>query len=109
MIDDWLCEGYWFSHERKPAEAVAAWSKVWAALRPRLTADMKHLDEAGERLFPGMSQCLFNWGTDLRLEAAHASFRDTESGGFGIRFIRELLEALPGENEDLNWQGDLAM
>jgi len=33
MIDDWLCEGYAFAAEGKPAEALAAWWKVWEALR----------------------------------------------------------------------------
>ena len=48
MIDDWLCEGYAFAAEAKPAEALAAWWKVWEALRSRLTAEMTTLEEAGE-------------------------------------------------------------
>lgn len=109
MIDDWLCEGYAFAAEAKPAEALAAWWKVWESLRSRLTAEMTNLEEAGERLFFGMSQCLSNWSQDFRLEAINASVKNPECGELGIRFIRELLAALPEEEERLQVTGDLAM
>ena len=28
-IDDWLCEGYNFSDDKNPSQAIAAWWKVW--------------------------------------------------------------------------------
>src|SRR6266404_3682444 len=65
MLDDWLCEGYAFVAEKKRAEALAAWWRVWETLRPCLAPHMTNLNEAGERLFPHMSQCLSNWGVDF--------------------------------------------
>lgn len=65
MMDDWICEGYALVAQTKRTEAQQAWWKVWEALRPRLTPDMKDLDEAGSRLFPQMSQCLGNWSGDF--------------------------------------------
>ncbi len=108
MIDDWLCEGYAFSFERKPAQAMAAWWKVWETLRSRLTPEMRNLNDAGERLFPRMSQCLSNWSMDFVQESLNASLDDRDCGQRGIRFIRELLEALPEEDNRLIMSGDLA-
>ena len=109
MIDDWLCEGYGFAGQKKPREALAAWWRVWEVLRPRITPELKNLDGAGERLFPRMSQCLSNWSGDFRLEALNASLDDAHCGEIGIRFIRELLEAFPQEDDRLNFRGDLAL
>ena len=43
------------------------------------------------------------------MEAMNASIGDPRCGEIGIRFITELLQALPEEKEDLNYVGDLAM
>jgi hypothetical protein len=75
----------------------------------RLTAEMTNLEEAGEHLFSGMSQCRSNWSQDFRLEAINASLKNPQCGELGIRFIRELLAALPDEEERLENTGDLAM
>lgn len=109
MIDDWLCEGYAFAGQTKRTEAVTVWSKVWEALRSRLAPEMQDLDQAGEVLFPRMSQCLSNWSQDFRLEALNGSPSDARCGELGIRFIRELLEALPKEEDNLGCSADLAM
>ncbi len=109
MIDDWLCEGYALVNQTNRTEGLEAWWRMWETLRPRLTPEIKNLQEAGDRLFPNMSQCLSNWGTDFRLEALNGSIDDARCGEVGVRFILELLEALPGESEDLHWHGDLAM
>ena len=108
MMDDWLCEGYAFSHERKYSQGMAAWWKLWETLRPRLTREMTNLEDAGERLFPFMSQCLTNWRGDFVLEAVNASVDDQACGQIGIRFIQELLEALPGEANEMVLWSDLA-
>lgn len=108
MIDDWLCEGYAFSMEKKPAQAIAAWWKVWETLRSHLTPEIKTLHDAGERLFPRMSQCLSNWSVDFVHESLNASLSDKACGELGIRFIQELLEALPEEDNRLNLSGNLA-
>jgi hypothetical protein len=108
MIDDWLCEGYALAAEKKPAEALAAWGKVWEALRPRLRPDLKNLRDAGESVFPGMSQMLSNWSVDVRMEALNGSWNDAHCGEFGIRFIREMQETLK-EDDSPNCSGDLAM
>jgi hypothetical protein len=70
---------------------------------------MRNLTDAGERLFPRMSQHLSNWGVDFRLEALNGSLDDVSCGEFCIRFIREMLEALPEADRDLNSSEDLAM
>jgi SEC-C motif-containing protein len=107
MIDDWVCEGYGLLHQQKPSQAMASWWKVWEALRPRLTPEMGSLNEAGEELFPRMSQCLSNWCVDFRLELRNASVNDKECGEIGVRFIREVLQALPKEETRSNLLGDL--
>lgn len=109
MIDDWLCEGYAFAGQTKRTEAVTVWLKVWEALRPRLAPEMQDLDKAGEVLFSRMSQCLSNWSQDFRLQALNGSLSDERCGELGIRFIRELLEALPKEEDNLGCPADLAM
>jgi len=109
MLDDWLCEGYGYVHRGTPAEALKSWWMLWEALRPRLTAEMRDLHEAGERLFPRMSQCLSNWSVGFRLEAVNAALGDAACGELGIRFVQELRESLPGEDKDLHLSGDLAM
>ncbi len=88
MIDDWLCEGYAFSAERKPALAIAVWWKVWETLRPRLTSKMKNLSDASDQLFPRMSQCLSNWSVDFVHESLNASLDDTSCGELGIHLFR---------------------
>jgi hypothetical protein len=70
---------------------------------------MRNLNEAGDHLFPRMSQCLSNWSVDFRLEALNGSLDDASCGEVGVRFVRELLETLPEEEHDLNLSGDLAM
>jgi len=107
MIDDWVCEGYGLLHQQKPSQAMASWWKVWEALRPRLTPEMGNLNEAGEELFPRMSQCFSNWCVDFRLESRNASVDDKECGEIGVRFIREVLQALPQEETRSNLLGDL--
>ena len=109
MLDDWLCEGYAFAARREPTAALQSWWRMWETLRPLLTAQMHDLHGAGERLFPRMSQCLSNWSVDFRLEALNGVRRDAACGEVGVRLIQELLEALPGEDEELNLSGDLAM
>jgi tetratricopeptide (TPR) repeat protein len=108
MMDDCLCEGYAFSREWKHAQAMAAWWKVWEVLRPRLTKELTNLADADERLFPFMSQFLSNWRGDFVLEAVNASLDDRACGQIGIRFIQELLEALPGEANEEFLSSDLA-
>ena len=109
MLDDWLCDGYAFVDRGDPAAALKSWWRLWEALRPRLTAEMRDLHEAGERLFPRMSQCLSNWSVDFRLEAVNAALGDAACGELGIRFVQELRESLAGEDKDLHLSGDLAM
>jgi hypothetical protein len=109
MIDDWLCEGYGFSAIKKPAEALAAWWRVWQTLHSRLDPNIRNLHDAGKRYFDGMSQCLSNWSQDFRMEALNSAMHDPRCGEIGTRFISEILQALPEENEDLNFLGDLAM
>ncbi len=109
MLDDWMCEGYAFVDRGDPAAALKSWWRLWEALRPLLAAEMRDLHEAGERLFPRMSQCLSNWSVDFRMEAVNAARRDAACAELGIRFVQELLESLPGADEDLNLSGDLAM
>ena len=109
MIDDWMCEGYAFSAEKRPAAALEAWWKVWDALKVRLTPELKDLSQAGEKVFAHMSQHLGNWGVDFRLEALNGALRDPNCGEVGIRFIREVLETLPESDSDLNFSGDLGM
>jgi tetratricopeptide (TPR) repeat protein len=86
---------------------MASWWKVWEALRPHLTPEMGSLNEAGEEIFPRMSQCLSNWCVDFRLESRNASVDDKECGEIGVRFIREVLQALPKEETRPNLLGDL--
>jgi tetratricopeptide (TPR) repeat protein len=109
MIDDWLCEGYALAAQANRAEAPEAWLKVWDSLRPRLTSNVKDLDEANERFFPKMSQCLSNWSQDFRIEALNGSLTDARCGESGLRFMSELLAILPNAEENLNISGDLAM
>jgi hypothetical protein len=109
MIDDWVCEGYAYAARKNPAAALAAWWRVWEALRLRLTPEMKDMQDAGEGLFPGMSQCLSNWCVDFRLEAVNGALEDRPCGEVGIRFIQEVLARLPEEDKDLNLSGDLGM
>ena len=109
MIDDWICEGYAFSAQKKPTAALESWWKVWEALRPRLTPEMKNLGQAAEKLFSHMSQFLGNWGVDFRIEAINGALQDRHCGELGIRFIREVLERLPESDSDLNFSGDLGM
>jgi tetratricopeptide (TPR) repeat protein len=109
MIDDWVCEGYAYSARKNPAAALAAWWKAWEALRPRLTPAMKNTQDAGEGLFPGMSQCLSNWCVDFRLEAVNGALKDRQCGEIGIQFIQEALARLPEEDNDRDLSGDLGM
>jgi hypothetical protein len=109
MIDDWVCEGYAYSARKNPAAALAAWWQVWEALRPRLTPALKDMQDAGEELFPGMSQCLANWCVDFRMEAINGALKDRPCGEIGIRFIQEVLARVPEEDKDLNLSGDLGM
>ncbi len=109
MIDDWMCEGYAFSAQKKPAAALEAWWKVWEALRPRLTPEMEDLGQAGGKVFAHMSQHLGNWGVDFRMEALNGTLKDRQCGELGIRFIREVLQILPESDSDLNFSGDLGM
>jgi len=109
MLDDWLCEGYAFAAEQNPAEALAAWWKFWESLRPRVTPRMKNLSQAGEILFPHMSQFLSNWSGDFRMEALNTVHHNPACGEIGLRFIQEVFELLPDEDADLNLSGDMAM
>jgi tetratricopeptide (TPR) repeat protein len=107
MIDDWVCEGYAYLARKNPEAALAAWWRAWEALRSRLTAEMKDMQDADEEIFPHMSQCLSNWCMDFRLEAVNGALKDCQCGEIGIRFIQEVLARLPEEDEDLNLSGDL--
>ena len=109
MIDDWVCEGYAYSAKKNPGAALAAWWRAWEALRSRLTAEMKDMHDAGEELFPNMSQLLSNWCVDFRMEAINGALKDRQCGELGIRFIQEVLARLPEEDKDLNLSGDLGM
>jgi hypothetical protein len=108
LIDDWLCEGYGLVGQGKRAEGLTAWSKVWDALRPRLSAKRETLSDAGERIFPRMSQCLTNWVQDLTMEAMNGALMDAQCGEIGLRVLRELIEVVP-DDEALSLLGDLAM
>jgi hypothetical protein len=105
MIDDWVCEGFALVGQKKPTDALRSWSKVWETIHSRLTPEMRNLSSAGEVLYPRMSQCLSNWSVEFRIECLN----DIASGHLGIRFCRQLLAALPAEDENLNVSGDLAM
>lgn len=109
MLDDWLCEGYAYCSQGNTRAAMASWWQLWEALRPRLGNDMKTMSDAGDHLFPMMSQCLSNWSGDFRMEALNASYKIPECGETGVRFIRDQLEAFPESPEALNLRGDLAM
>ena len=109
MLDDWVCEGYAYSDRKNPAAALTAWWSLWEALRLRLAPGMKDMQEAGEKLFSGMSQCLPNWCGDFRLEAVNGALKDRHCGEVGIRFIQEVLSRLPEEDKELNLSGDLGM
>jgi hypothetical protein len=109
MIDDWVCEGYAYSARKNSAAALATWWRAWEALRSRLTPEMKDMQDAGERLFPHMSQCLSNWCVDFRLEAVNGALKDRQCGEIGIHFIQEVLARLPEEDKDLNLSDDLGI
>jgi hypothetical protein len=108
MVDDWMCEGYALVSLKKRTDALGAWWKVWEALRPQITPETRSLAEANDRFFPHMSQRLPNWAGDFCLEAMNGSMEDPRCGEVGIRFIKELVNALPAESEELHFQGDLA-
>ncbi len=109
MINDWVCEGYAYSAGKNAAAALAAWWRAWEALQSRLTPEMKDLQDAGEEIFPHMSQCLSNWCVDFRLEAVNGALKDRQCGEIGIRFILNVLARLPEEDKELNLSGDLGM
>ncbi len=108
MVDDWMCEGYALVGLKKRTDALGAWWKVWEALRRQITPETRSLDEADDRLFPHMSQRLSNWAMDFCMEAINGSLADPRCGELGIQFIKDLLNALPAESKQLNFQGDLA-
>lgn len=109
MVDDWLCEGYAFVARGDRATALRSWWRVWETLQPCLKAQMHGFRQAGELLFPQMSQCLSNWSVDFRLETLNAARQDPVCGELGIRFIQGLLAVLPAEDDHLNLSADLAM
>ena len=108
MLDDWMCEGYALVGLSRRAEALSVWLKLWEILRRQINPQVRSLKEATDRFYPRMSQNLPNWAGDFCLEALNGSLKAPRCGELGIQFIRELLEALPGESEELNFQGDLA-
>jgi hypothetical protein len=107
MIDDWICEGYGHLEQKKRFECLSAWSHAWQAIRQRLTPEIHTLEEAGERLFAQMSQCLSNWSQDFTLEALNGSLDNPRSGELGLRFIQEILAAFPKDDKAASLSGDL--
>lgn len=108
MMDDWLCEGYGLVELKRPAEALAAWAKFWRALRALLTPELGSLMEAEDQLYPRMSQCLANWVQDFSMAAMNGCGADPRCGEIGLRFLRELVEAFPGNPDNPTLRADAA-
>jgi hypothetical protein len=109
MVDDWICEGYCYLEQKKCFQGLTAWSRAWQAIRQRLTANIETVEEAGEQLYPRMSQCLSNWSHDFTFEALNGSLDDSRCGELGLRFIREILTAFPEDEGAASLSGDLGM
>jgi len=107
MVDDWVCEGYASIAARRTEPGLTAWWKVWEAIRPALDGRDRNLFEAGDRLFPCMSQSLGNWAAEFRMELANAALDDPQSAERGIRFIHELIARFPDSSDAPSQQADL--
>jgi hypothetical protein len=99
MLDDWMQEGYELVEQGRTAEACNTWWKVWSALLPRFTPEMRAMNAAGAA-FSGY-QSVFNWSQDFQMHLGNAARQDVHFAAMGRQYCTEWIARFPDENDGM--------
>jgi len=96
MLDDWMQEGYSLVEQNKEPEACSMWWKVWRALLPRFTPEMRTM-RVVEEAFSGY-QSVFNWSQDFEMHLGNAARHDEHYAAIGRQYCTEWMGQFPDED-----------
>ena len=99
MLDDWMQEGYGLVEQNKQPDACGLWWKVWRALLPRFTPEMRTM-HAVEEVFGGY-QSVFNWSQDFEMHLGNAARHDVHYAAIGRQYCTEWMAQFPDEDDGM--------
>ena len=99
MLDDWMQEGYELVEQGRTAEACNTWWKVWSALLPRFTPEMRTMNAVGTA-FSGY-QSVFNWSQDFEMHLGTAARRDVHFAAMGRQYCTEWIARFSDEDDGM--------
>lgn len=97
-IDEMMQKGYAYMEARLSKETCDFWLQVWEYLKKRLPTNVKSIEEF-DKLFPQITQSIFNWCQDLETELYNAGREDPSYYKKAIKYYREFYTLLPNSSE----------
>lgn len=99
MLDDWMQEGYDLVEQGRTPQACNTWWKVWGALLPRFTPEMRTMNATGA-VFSGY-QSVFNWSQDFETHLGNAARTDVRYAVIGRQYCTEWIAQFPDEDDGM--------
>ncbi len=99
QLDDWVQDGYELTEQNTSVSGCDLWLKVWENLKPRITMNMRKVEDADGVSF--QSQYLLNWFQDVEIELLNAAVEEPDYHDRRIHFCWEVIECFPESPEIL--------
>ncbi len=101
QLDDAMQEGYGLLGRGDLAGAVARWGDAWALVKVLVEPSITHVREADGALPVRITQSLFNWCQDYRIELHNAALEDASRLGALARFSGEFVARFPDTDREI--------
>lgn len=99
MIDDMMQEGYECLERRAVDEAMEMWDNAWNMIKDIVPSDITSVKDADE--FIPMTQCIFNWCQDFKMELHNAGLGNSAYFTKRIQFCHDLCQTFPDSDNSI--------
>jgi len=99
MIDDKMQEGYECLERRAVDEAMEKWDNAWNMIKDIVPLDITSVEDADE--FIPMTQCIFNWCQDFKMELHNAGLGNSAYFTKRIQFCHDFCQIFPDSNNSI--------
>jgi tetratricopeptide (TPR) repeat protein len=100
MIDDLMQEGYEDIGKNNYRDGMEKWEKAWNMIRIIVPSNLKSVSAADE-FIPHLTQSIFNWCQDFKMESANAGLKDDSFYVKRIKYCQDFCRTFPLSDESI--------
>jgi tetratricopeptide (TPR) repeat protein len=100
MIDDLMQEGYEDIGKSNYRDGMEKWEKAWNMIRIIVPSNIKSVGAADEFITP-LTQSIFNWCQDFKMESANAGLKDNSFYLKRIKYCQDFCRTFPHSDESI--------